>query len=78
MNTREQRLQAILELIRAGPDGARSRDDIYRESVGKHRVGLRTARDDLQELEALGAIVWTAGWVSLTAAGKKLARRRTP
>jgi DeoR/GlpR family transcriptional regulator of sugar metabolism len=71
MKTREQRLEAILELVRRGPPGGTARETIYRRMVTEHGVSLRTIREDLQDLEVRGMIAWRAGFVVSTAKGKR-------
>jgi hypothetical protein len=75
MKPRHVRLEAILELLAAGPDGKVRRDDIYRAELSKNGVAPRTARDDLQALELTKEITWEWGWAKITPKGRaQLAR----
>lgn len=74
MEPREQRLQAILELVSARGDGPTAREDVYRRLVTKFGVALRTAREDLQDLELRGLVEFRSGYVWATASGRKKRR----
>ena len=71
MEARELRLQAVLKFVGASAPTGPPRDKVYRWDMIEKRVAIRTAREDLQDLEMRGLVEFRVGHVYLTARGRK-------
>lgn len=78
MKPREQRLQAILEILGARPEGGLDARRLIGRVCAEHQVAPTTVATDLEDLELRGYVARVLGAIRLTPAGRKRSGRPLP